>query len=217
MHDTHLLQSQLKAALKNIAKLELELDSRKKGMHLLGELVRMHKKEVQKLMSEMHNWQTKFSSEKGELNFNIACLSNMKIQLTSKLEDCESRNKELENKLGQYEAEKLKSRRIGRTWSKNAYYIEDVNRKLGMVTIERDDLDAKIDNLKVKICSRNSKIIKKKKYIHESNASLRALVVEYESALNKVDKLKLRVEELEKENRKGKEMEGLEKKKKRKE
>lgn len=216
-HDTRQLQSQLEAAQNNIAKLELELDSRKKGMHLLGELVRMHKKEVQKLMSEMHNWQTKFSSEKGELNFNIACLSNMKIQLTSKLEDCESRNKELENKLRQYEAEKLKQEELHATQQmtlqdevnslreevdQKMHTIEAVNRKLGTVTIERDDLDAKIDNLKVKICSRNSKIIKKKKYIHESNASLRALVVEYESALNKVDKLKLRVEELEKENRK---------------
>jgi len=213
-HNTHQLQSQLKAAQKNIAELELELDSRKKGMHSLGELVRMHKKEEQKLTSEMLNRQAKFSSEKGKLNFNIASLSNMKIQLISKLEDCESRNKELENKLSQYEAEKLKQEELHATQQmtlqdevnslreeleQKMHNIEAVNRKLGMVTIERDDLDAKIDNLKVKICSRDAKIIKKKEYIHETNASLRTLVVEYESALSEVDKLKLRVEELEKE------------------
>ena len=213
-HNTHQLQSQLKAAQGNIAKLELELDSRKKGMHSLGELVRMHKKEEQKLMSEMHNWQTKFSSEKGKLNFNIASLSNMKIQLTSKLEDCESRNKELENKLRQYEAEKLKQEELHDTQQmilqdevnslreelgQKMDTIETVNKKLGVVTIERDDLDAKIDNLKEKICSRDARILKKREYIHETNASFRTLVVEYESALNEVDKLKLRVEELEKE------------------
>ncbi|RHN69790.1 putative nascent polypeptide-associated complex subunit alpha [Medicago truncatula] len=196
-HETHQLQGQLKVALENMAKSELELVSERKKSQMLGDLVTVyednetkHKQDVQKLNSEMLDLQAKFSLEKDELNFDIASLSKMKIQLTSKLEYCESINKELENKLRKYEAENLKQEMHAtqqmvlqdeisslRELGQRIHDIEDTNRELDMVMIERDEADVKIDKLKIEICSCDDQITNTKTYIRELKASLKEQVI----------------------------------------
>jgi len=197
-NETHQLQGQLKVALENMAKSELELVSERKKNQMLGDLVSVyennetdHKQDVQKLNSEMLDLQAKFSLEKDELNFDIASLSKMKIQLTSKLEFCESINKELENKLRKYEAEKLKQEEMHATQQmvlqdeisslrelgQRIHDIEDANRELDMVMIERDEADVKIDKLKVEICSCDDQITNTKTYIRDLKASLKEQVI----------------------------------------
>jgi len=133
----------------------------------------------------------KQKTEKDELNFDIASLSKMKIQLTSKLEYCESINKELENKLRKYEAEKLKQEEMHATQQmvlqdeisslkelgQRIHDIEDANRELDMVMIERDEADVKIDKLKVEICSCDNQITNTKTYIRDLKASLKEQVI----------------------------------------
>jgi chromosome segregation ATPase len=212
--ETHQLQGQLKVTQENMDKSELELVSGRKQIHMLGELVRMHRKEVQKLKSEMLISQDKFSSEKDELQFNIDSLLSTKIQLTSKLEDCESRNKELENKLRQHEAEILKQEELLATrqmvlqdeissvreeLGQRMHDVEAVNKELNMVVIERDEANVEINKLLTEICSCGDQISNMTRYIMELKVSLKEVGVDKKATLNEVNKLKLRVGELEKE------------------
>jgi len=212
--ETHQLQGQLKVTQENMDKSKLELVSGRKQIHMLGELVRMHRKEVQKLKSEMLVSQDKFSTEKDELHFNIESLLNTKMQLTSKLEDCESRNKELENKLRQHEAEISKQEELLATrqmvlqdeissvreeLGQRMHDVEAVNKELNMVVIERDEANVKIDKLLTEICSRADQITNMTRYIMELKVSLKEVGVDKKTTLNEVNKLKLRVGELEKE------------------
>jgi len=208
--ETQQLQGQLQVTQENMDKSELELFSGRKQIHMLGELVRMHRKEVQKLKSQMLISQDKFSSEKDELHFNIESLLKIKLQLTSKLEDCEFRNKELENKLKQYEAEILKKEELLATrqmvlqdeisslreeLGQRMHDVEAVNKELNMVVIERDEANVKIDKLQTEICSCGDQISNMTRYIME----LKEVGVDKKTTLNEVNKLKLRVGELEKE------------------
>jgi len=197
-HEIHQLQGWLKVALENMAKSDLELVSERKRNQMLRDLVTIyetnetnHKQEVQKLNSEILDLQAKFSLEKDELNFDIANLSKMKIQLTSKLEYCESINKELESKLPKYVAENLKQEEMHSTQQmvlqdginslrelgRRTHDIEDLNRELDMVMIERDEADVKNDKLKVEICSCDDQITNTKTYIRELKASLKEQVI----------------------------------------
>ncbi|XP_058753116.1 uncharacterized protein LOC131626302 [Vicia villosa] len=66
------------------------------------------KEEKKKIHSTLFDLQATYFCEKEKMNSDIASLSKQKKQLTSKLEDCESRNKELEQKVMRNEAENSK-------------------------------------------------------------------------------------------------------------
>ncbi|PNX70161.1 hypothetical protein L195_g057151, partial [Trifolium pratense] len=181
--ETNLLQGQLKVTQENMAKSELELVSERTQSRKLGDLVKMyeanetnheheHEQEVQKLKSELLDWQAKFS-------FDIASLSKMNMELTSKLEDCNSRNKKLENKLRQYEAEKLNQEELHGTQKivlqdeimslrqeleQRMDDVEATDKKLDMVMLELVEANVIIDNFKAEICSRDDKISNMQKY-----------------------------------------------------
>ncbi|KAK2407212.1 protein NETWORKED 4B [Trifolium repens] len=116
------VREELKLKEEKLAKLECQVFSGRNHIEMLEHLVKkyeaiktIHEFRVQKLNSEMLDLKAKFSLEKDEIHNDIASLSEMNLQLTSKLEKCESRNHELENKLRQYEAEKLKQEELHAT------------------------------------------------------------------------------------------------------
>jgi chromosome segregation ATPase len=196
--EINLLQDQLKVTQENMAKLELELVSEKQQNQMLGDWVEMYEadetnqeQEVRKLKSELLDSQAKFCLEKDEL----------KRELTSKLEDCDSRNKELENKLSQY---KLKEEELHASQQKFfedeiESLMEEHGQRIDMLMIELEKANNMIDYLKTEICSRDDKISNMKKYTDDVKTSLKELMVEYNTALNEVNNLKLRVGELENE------------------
>jgi hypothetical protein len=196
--EINLLQDQLKVTQENMAKLELELVSEKQQNQMLGDWVEMYEanetnqeQEVQKLKLELFDSQAKFCLEKDEL----------KRELTSKLEDCDSRNKELENKLSQY---KLKEEELHASQQKFfedeiESLMEEHGQRIDMLMIELEKANNMIDYLKTEICSRDDKISNMKKYTDDVKTSLKELMVEYNTALNEVNNLKLRVGELENE------------------
>ncbi|WJX34480.1 hypothetical protein P8452_22591 [Trifolium repens] len=196
--EINLLQDQLKVTQENMAKLELELVSEKQQNQMLGDWVEMYEanetnqeQEVRKLKLELFDSQAKFCLEKDEL----------KRELTSKLEDCDSRNKELENKLSQY---KLKEEELHASQQKFfedeiESLMEEHGQRMDMLMIELEKANNMIDYLKTEICSRDDKISNMKKYTDDVKTSLKELMVEYNTALNEVNNLKLRVGELENE------------------
>ncbi|PNX55540.1 hypothetical protein L195_g049169, partial [Trifolium pratense] len=198
---------QLKVTQESMDKLEFELVSELEANETNNE------QEVQKLKSEMLDSKAKFSLEKDKLHFDIAILSKRKTELTFKLEDCDSRNKELENKLKQYEAEKLNQLELHATQivlqdeiislrqelQQRMDDAEATNKKLDMVMIKLDEANVMIANSKAEICSRDGKISKMKKYTDDVKTSLKELMDDYNTALNEVNNLKPRVGELENE------------------
>ncbi|GAU46465.1 hypothetical protein TSUD_402320 [Trifolium subterraneum] len=209
--EMRILKSEL---LDSQAKFSSEKDELHFDITMYESKVASLEQEVQKLKSELLDSQAKFSLMKDHLHVDISNLSKMKIELTSKLEDCDSRNKELENKLRQYEAEKLNQEELHAT---QKIVLQDeimslrqeleqrmddgeaTNTKLDMVMIELDEANVMIDNLKADICSRDDKISNMKKYTHDVKTSLKELMVDYNNALKEVYNLNLRVAELEKE------------------
>ncbi|CAI8606798.1 unnamed protein product [Vicia faba] len=166
--ENHELHGHLIEAKENMVESDLELVSGRKHIQILENLVIIYEQEVQKLESKMLDSQDNFSLEKDELHFAIASLLKKKIELTSTLANCVFRNKELENKLRQYEAEKLKQEELHATqqvvlqnennylWEelgKRTEDIEAVTKELYMVMIERDEANVKIDRLEAEICT----------------------------------------------------------------
>jgi chromosome segregation ATPase len=178
-----------------------------------------HEQEMQKLKSEMLDLQDKFSLEKDKLHFDIASLSKMKIELASKLEDCQSRNKELENKLSRdrdaiVEKEMVLEEEMNclkEELSQNMHLVEAGKKELEMAVIERDEANAKIDKLEAEICSSNDKLKlratqemvlqdkinclreelgQKIHLVVAVNKKMKMVVIERDEANAKIDKLK---------------------------
>ncbi|GAU50440.1 hypothetical protein TSUD_409500 [Trifolium subterraneum] len=172
--ETNLLQGQLKV-------------TERTQNQMLGDLVKMHEANEINQEQEMRKLKSENLDLQAKLCFDIASLSKQNIELTSKLEGCDSRNKELVKKLKQYEAEKLNQLELHATQivlqdeimslrqelKQRMDDAEATNKKLDMVMIELDEANVMIGNLKAEICSRD------------------------DTALDEVNNLKLRVEELE--------------------
>ncbi|PNX84364.1 hypothetical protein L195_g040424 [Trifolium pratense] len=118
----------------------------------------------------------------------------MNMELTSKLEDCNSRNKKLENKLRQYEAEKLNQEELHGTQKivlqdeimslrqeleQRMDDVEATDKKLDMVMLELVEANVIIDNFKAEICSRDDKISNMQKYTDDVKTSLKELMMDY--------------------------------------
>ncbi|CAK8567758.1 unnamed protein product [Lathyrus sativus] len=178
----------MKSSMTN--QLQCQIKEEKRKRVILENLVIMneennnnHEEELRKLNLKQFDLQIGFFSHRKKMEADIASLSKQKKQLTSKLEDCESRNKELKQKLMRNEAENLKHFQVE---------IRYLRRKLDERVIDVEEANVKIDKLNDEICSRDGEISDMKKYMEEINTSREVLVVEE-------NKLKLRVEELEQE------------------
>lgn len=225
---THQLQVQLEEERENVSKLECQLDSGRKHIQELEDKMTWykatetnHELEVQNLKAEIVDLQAQFSLEKDQLHSDIVSLSEMKIQLTSRLVEWESRSNELEDKLRQYEAEKLKQEELHATQEmvlqgeisslkeelgQRRHDIEAVNKefdmhkqKFDMLATERDGANAKIDKLVAEISFRDDKIANMERELSQLHAQQVELVSASETRLNLVNELKQKVEELEKE------------------
>ncbi|CAI8598686.1 unnamed protein product [Vicia faba] len=123
---------------KQTAKLETHIEEEKKNVAILkGEIetlvrtnednVNNHHKELRKMISVLFDLQVK----KRDLDSDIASLSNLKKQLISKLEDCESRNKKLEEKVKQYEAENLQQKKL------HSIQLKDLEDEIDFLNMKR--------------------------------------------------------------------------------
>ncbi|RHN40080.1 hypothetical protein MtrunA17_Chr8g0350861 [Medicago truncatula] len=212
---------QLKEAHENLAKSECQVVSGRNEIKILEDMVTVyedvksnHELWVEKLNS-MIDTQAKSSLEKDALiNKWFHRMSEMKIQLISKLDDYESRNSELENKLRQYEAEKMKQEELNATQQmilhneisslredlgQRKHDVEGANKEFDKLMTERDEGNAKIDKILTEICSHDDQISDMKNYIWELKVRLKELMVDYKTSLNHENELLLRVGELEKE------------------
>jgi len=216
---TRLLAAQLVLEKNQIQVLENQLDSwrnKNKMLKDMHEAVKTTKDLwVQKLNSRMFDLEAKFSLEKDELINKWSCkMSEMEKQLTSKLEDCESRNSELENKLRQYEAEKMKNEELNATQQmaledticylreelgQRKHDVEAAKNKFDMLMIERDEGYVKIDELQAEIWSHEDQISNMKRYIRELKVGLKELEINKTTLDQVIQKLTLRVGELSKE------------------
>ncbi|XP_058786633.1 protein NETWORKED 4B-like [Vicia villosa] len=211
-----ILQEELGSKSSMILQVECHIKEEKKNVEILKaeietlvrkneENVINHQEELRKLISILFDLQAK----RRYLNSDVESLSRQKQQLTSKLENCESKNKELEQKIKQYDAENLKQKKLHSTQlmllqdeisylrkkrvDERMNDVEASNKESEKVMIEIDEANVKIDKLKAEICSCDDQIS------HMKNTSRKGLMVDYRGKLNEEDKLKLKVEELEKE------------------
>jgi len=214
-------KDQLKEANENLAKSECQVVSGRNEIKILEDMVTVyedvksnHELWVQKLNSMLDS-QAKSSLEKDELiNKWFHRMSEIKIQLISELEDYESRNSELENKLREYEAEKMKQEELNATQQmvlkneisslreelgRRKHDVEASNKEFDKLMTETDEGNVKIDMILTEICSHDDQISDMKSYIWELKVRLKELMVDYKSTLNHENKLQLRVGELEKE------------------
>ncbi|XP_058722472.1 protein NETWORKED 4B-like [Vicia villosa] len=194
--ETHQLQGQLEAAHENVAKLEWQLDSGEKQIRELEDGVACfkanetnHQHEMQRVKEEMLEMQAQFSLEKVQLHSDITSLSELKMDLTSKLEELERRHNSLENKLRQGEAENLEQKELYATQQlviqsqisslkeelrQRKDDVETVNKefdghkqKFDMLMTERDEANAMIDKLKAEITFRDDQIENMKKELFQ--------------------------------------------------
>jgi len=227
---TRQLQDQLNVTHENLAKSECQLVSEKNQIQFLtNQLVSwrnqikmlkdmygdVQQRVLQKFNSCMLDLEAKHSLEKDELIKKWSCkMSEMEKQLTSKLEDCESRNSTLENKLRQYEAEKVKIEELNATQQmaledeicylreelgQRKHDVEAAKKGFDMLMIERDEDNVKIAELQAQIWSHEDEISNMKRYIRELKVGLKELEIN-KTTLDQVNhKLTLRVGELRKE------------------
>ena len=226
--ETHELQGQLEVAKENAATLECWLDSGRKQIQELEDRIAWYKAnetnnelEVRKLKAEMLDAQALFSLEKDQLHSDILSLSELKKQLESRLEEWESRSNVLENKLMQFETEKLKLEELHATQQmvlqgeisclkeelgRRRHDVEAVNKefdkhkqKYDMLMTEKDGANAKIHKLMAEVSFRDNQITNMERELFQLRAQEADLVSVSETRLNLVNELKLKVEELEKE------------------
>ncbi|CAI8598683.1 unnamed protein product [Vicia faba] len=171
-----------------------------------------HKEELKKMNSTLLESQVMFSWEREKMDADIARLSKLRKQLTSKLEEFETRNKELEKKVMRQEVEKSNQNKLHsaqvkllqdeisclkRELGQRMNDVEAANKESRMIEIKEANIQA--DKLMAEICTRGDQISHMKKHIDELNTSLKELVVHYRTKVNDEYKLIMRVEELEKE------------------
>ncbi|XP_061356059.1 protein NETWORKED 4B [Gastrolobium bilobum] len=226
--DTHELQGQLDVAQENVATLECQLDSGRKQIGELEDRITLYKVnetnlelEVQKLKAEMLDAQVQFSLEKDQLHSDFVSLSEVKIQLGSRLEEWESRSNALENKLRQFEAEKLKLEELHASQQMvlqgeisclkeelglRRHDVEAVNnefdrhkQKYDLLMTERDGANAKTHKLMAEVSFRDNQIANFERELFQLSAQQAELISGSETRLNLVNELNLKVEELEKE------------------
>ncbi|XP_045820082.1 CAP-Gly domain-containing linker protein 1-like [Trifolium pratense] len=179
---------QLQVTRENMANSELELVSERQKNQMLGDLVKTYKanetnqeQEVRKLKSELLDSQAKFS-------FDIADISKLNMELTSKLKDCQSRNKELENKLSRDRDAKVAQEMVleeeinclREELGQKMHLVEAANKEKEMVVIERNEAKAKIKKLEHEIFSCKAEKLKhadlhatQQKFLQDEIMSLR--------------------------------------------
>jgi chromosome segregation ATPase len=174
----------LQLSEQEIIKLNVQVENSEVQLDSVCEELNLKQKELQKLKSKMLDSQAKFCLEKDEL----------KRELTSKLEDCDSRNKELENKLSQYKLEEEELHASQQKFFEDEIesLMEEQGQRMDMLMIELEKANNMIDYLKAEICSRDDKISNMKKFTDDVKTSLKELIIE-------VYNLKLGMGELEKE------------------
>ncbi|CAL5204199.1 unnamed protein product [Lathyrus oleraceus] len=183
----------IKSSMTN--QLQCQIKEEKRNRYILENLVMKndddninHKEELRKLNWSLADSRISFFSEKK--------------QLTLKLEDCEARNKVLEQKVIRNEVESLNHfkdeiRYLRKRLAERKSELEAANRKSEKVMIEIDEVNVQIDKLKAEICSRDDEISDMKKCMNKISASREELVVDYRAKLNEENELQLRVDELE--------------------
>ncbi|XP_012571909.1 uncharacterized protein [Cicer arietinum] len=208
--ETHQLEDQLKVAQKNMANLESELVEEEKQIQMLEELVKWYEAnetnrnlEVKKLTDKILVSEAKFASERDTLYSDIESLSDMKMNLNSKLKDSGSRNIELENKLRKCEAEKMEQEKLHESQqivlqddirslreelNQRRNDVEAVNKKFVMLMTERDEANAKIDKLNAEICSRDDQITSLMEVIHKLKTLQKELVTRYKTIVGELQK-----------------------------
>ncbi|XP_057458993.1 protein NETWORKED 4B-like isoform X2 [Lotus japonicus] len=222
---THQLQGQLKTAQEDIDSLKYQLEIETQEFE--DRIARYkanetnHELEVQKLKAEILDSQAQFSVEKDQLISGIVSLTEVKMQLNSRLKEWESRSNELEIKLSIYEAEKLKQVELHASQQRalqdeisslkeelglRSHEIEGVNKEFDrhkqnydMLMTERDGANATIDKLKAELSFRDNQIADVERKLVEIRTQQAELISGSETKLNLVNQLKLKVEELEKE------------------
>jgi chromosome segregation ATPase len=136
--------------------------------------------EIIKLNVQLNNVRQELNLKQEELQVMFYMEKHwLKRELTSKLEDCDSRNKELENKLSQYEAEKMKQEELHAAKQKRLQdgiisLVEDYGQRM----IELEKANNMIDYLKTEICSRDDKISNMKKFTDDVKTTLKELIIE---------------------------------------
>ncbi|XP_058753118.1 uncharacterized protein LOC131626304 [Vicia villosa] len=207
----HQLQCQIKEAKENRAALECNIEALVLNKE---ENDINHEEELRKLNQTLLDSQVMFSWEREKMDADIARLSKLRKQLTSKLEEFETRNKELEKKVMLHGAEKSSQNKLHyaevkllqneisclkKELGERMNDAKAANMESNKVRIEINEANGKIDKLKTEICSRGDQISHMKNHIDELNTSLKELEVHYRTKVNDENKLIMRVEELEKE------------------
>ncbi|KAK2390952.1 protein NETWORKED 4B [Trifolium repens] len=160
----------LQLSEQEIIKLNVQVENSEVQLDSVCEELNLKQKELQKLKSKMLDSQAKFCLEKDEL----------KRELTSKLEDCDSRNKELENKLSQYKLEEEELHASQQKFFEDEIesLMEEQGQRMDMLMIELEKANNMIDYLKAEICSRDDKISNMKKFTDDVKTSLKELIIE---------------------------------------
>ncbi|CAJ2641745.1 unnamed protein product [Trifolium pratense] len=191
-------------------KLKIQIQKSEFQLHYVRTELKLKEEELNKLkeLSEKENFNLKIQKEE-ELNKlkELDFWTKRNIVLTSKLEDCQSRNKELENKLNRDRDAKVAQEKVleeeinclREELGKKMHLVEAANKEKEMVVIERNEAKTKIKKLEHEILSCNDILSNTRGYVKELEASLTEIGIIYKTIRNEGKMLKLRMEELEKE------------------
>ncbi|CAK7340007.1 unnamed protein product [Dovyalis caffra] len=221
-------QGQLKLADEEIAMLNAKLNAESKQVLELQERIECyendlsdHDHEVKELKDALHNAQESFSVEKAHLQSEIRNLSEKQTVLEVKLREWDSQGKSMEDKLRRCEAEKMEmkhlhdAREIGLQGEISQLKVELIDRgghvevlnknldslkfKYDMLMAEKDGMSAKVNTLIAEVNSRDNQIRQMEGHQQRLHAEHVELIAGSESSQKRVDELRLKVLELEKE------------------
>ncbi|VVA16398.1 PREDICTED: NETWORKED [Prunus dulcis] len=208
------LQGQLESANKDISMWRAKLNTEKREVSKLQERITRLKSslsdrdhEVMDLKIAVSDAEEKIFPEKSQVKAEISRLQSERTHLEDQLRDWESRGRLLEDEIRQMKAGKTemeerlngKIEQLKEDILERSNQMENLNKTLDAMKIERDELNTKVVTLKAEASSRDDQINEMDKNLQQIQMEHQELLNGAEGARKLVEELTARAKELEEE------------------
>jgi chromosome segregation ATPase len=207
-------QAQLELAHKEIATWKTKLNTEKREVSKLQERIARLKAslsdrdhEVRDLKIEVSDAEQKIFPEKAQLKSEMSKLLEERTRLEEQLREWECRARLLEEEIRKVKAEKtyIEERLTGEIEHLKADIvdrgdrIENLNKSLDALKVDRDELNAKVLTLTAEVSHRDDRIDQMDKHLQQFHVEQAELITEMEGSRKFVGELRSRAKELEEE------------------
>lgn len=208
------LQDQLALAHKDINTWKSKLNAEKREVSKLQERIARLKSslsdrdhENRELKTEVSDAEQKIFPEKAQIKAEISKLLEEQTSLKEQVRERESCCRTLEDEIRKLQTEMSETEErhdfeinnLKKETSERDYYIQNLNKNLDALKLERDELNAQVTALKADVASRNDQIDEMDKHLQQLHMEHVKLIADAEMARKLADKVNSKVDDLEKE------------------